>query len=159
MVEQTVKAINAVEGKTDLVAADTNALRTSASALNLHLSDVKEDIRMLKAAIETSDRKRSLEFALQNIRKFFALHSTVLITANRTHSSTGLIKTILLSFRKNLGHYLPFNAALRSRDCQVDQEQKKKVFRDALVDQLHDWTGIKPRIVLTEDKRYAIYYS
>lgn len=161
--KQTVQAINEVSAKTQLVADNVDGLKVSVdhglNTVNQNLLDLKNDIKKLDDSIEKSNKRRALEFPLNNTDYgSFSYHYRSQNGYRQSGSSRDLVKTILFCFRRGLGYYLPNEATLASDGYRSVDETEMKAFRDALLKQVEDLTGTKPRIVL-DNNRYIIYYS
>jgi hypothetical protein len=73
-------------------------------------------------------------------------------------ASTELVRAALMKFRKGFGRYIDKRGLTPTLGGKEKNEESEKNFRDALSAQIHNLTGQKPRIAMT-DGRYVIYCS
>lgn len=168
LVLQCQQVSSSMEAKsTDIVAPNASqhteqGLDTKLNTLNQHMSDLQQEIRglqdqmtALKTAMNASEKKRALEFAFENAHFGSYRYNT---SSSSNKESKDLVKSIVLAFRRGLGHYLPEGGYLQSIKWPRQCPENEKQFRDALLQQLSDLIGQSPRLV-QEGDRYIIHYS
>jgi hypothetical protein len=143
-----------LEGVAD-IARDTTALKDTITIIEKQLhaktDHIVEAINHLNLNVTLSRKIQSLEWALSNSN---LASFKYLDTKNNLVESTDLVKFILFSFRKNIG------CRVENYTLNGGAEDGQKEFRDKLVNQLFELTGVKPRLVLASDKvKYAIHYQ
>jgi hypothetical protein len=158
--EKLVKAAHqdAKANGTTGTATEIASLKQSiASKLNtLYQNTIK-----LNAKLEADAKESILRWAIENCKvNEFTYHGDE--CDEYTMQSGELVREILFQFRKGNGRWLPATATL-DRNYQylneADREDAVSFFHDELVDQIHELTGQKPRVVYDEKGKYSIWYS
>ena len=75
--------------------------------------------------------------------------------------SNVLVKNVLLAFRKDLGLYHAMLTDEYGRNSYGGESKNEQYarFREELSKQIHYLTGVKPSIILDDEKDYVIRYS
>ena len=104
-------------------------------------------------------KNQKLEWAIMNANlgsfKYFQKDNS-----EHAIDSTVFVKTVLLSFRRGVGQYIT-NRSMERYHFHADKtpiDAGEQRFRDALVSQVHDLVGSRPRVALAGNG-YAIYFS
>lgn len=121
------------------------------------------DVKITKQTEEISaqSKQQILAFAVENAH----LNGFQYFEEGENKDSADLARSILFSFRKGRGAYLPDDATMehvfsaKNKDAYDSKmENTKTEFREALVEQIHELTGTNPCIE-ESDGSYIIYYS
>mmetsp|Transcript_2673 Transcript_2673/g.7089 ORF Transcript_2673/g.7089 Transcript_2673/m.7089 type:complete len:129 (+) Transcript_2673:78-464(+) len=128
------------------------------------MSLVKAEISPVKAEITTFSRRQILAAAIQNCELNPFIYYEY--KGSQSKKSTDLVRQVLFAFQKCFCYFFPNDAMMtrypHNQDTIIDS---CKLFRDAVVEQIHELTGIKPRVKEDETKAkdgtpiFLIFYS
>ena len=126
-------------------------------------SSLEQRIGKLEDKVAHQTKLQNLAFAIQNatVNEFEYIDETNNSFGTRSQSSS-LVRTILLSFRRGFGSYLPKGKLENVSSSSYDKskwEESTKAFRNKVVNQIHGLTGRKPRLDQDVDGSFVIYYS
>ena len=151
------KKFDGLSVKTDALIAEVSQIRKSTEALVAEVSMIKKStetlintVGELKSNSATQSKIQSLQWAISNSN----IGSFKYFSKGQCHNSACLVQGILGSFMQNGGYYI--NG--RSKEMNSQNGKGEKEFRDLLVAQIHQLTGVKPVVDLFEGE-YAIYCS
>mmetsp|Transcript_4142 Transcript_4142/g.8894 ORF Transcript_4142/g.8894 Transcript_4142/m.8894 type:complete len:190 (+) Transcript_4142:38-607(+) len=134
------------DGKLNLILPLLAEMVISLKGMN---SKMEQQVNIL----QEEAKRRKIEFALQHTeRQNFDYRQD----SGYNNKSNSLVTDILWSFLKGNGYYLPSGARSTSRNtCESTPEN----FRAALISQLENLLGSKPRITDAADGRQIIWYE
>jgi hypothetical protein len=128
------------------------------------IAELKKEMTDLNANVVRQTKHQTLEWAISNAGmdsfKYYKKDNRSTYHGGSDVASTELVRSVLMWFRQGMGAYIENNSLTPylSNDTKEKDEEGEKKFRDALSTQIHNLTGQKPRIVMS-DGRYVIYYS
>ncbi len=119
------------------------------------IKDFKKEVSDLKRIHAEESKRHDWEWAMANAN-IGAFH--FFKKDGRGYTSTEFVQHILLSFRRGGGHFIAERLEYHPYTDAAKIESEEKKFRDAIVNQIHGLTGVKPQIVMGKDG-YAIIES
>jgi hypothetical protein len=120
-----------------------NTLIQSIAELKKEMTELNANVVLQTAQAVLQTKHQMLEWAISNAGMgSFEYHDH-----GSLRHSTGLVRAALMNFRNGSDHYI-----------DIFTEEREKHYRDALSTQIHNLTGQKPQIVMS-DGRYVIKYS
>jgi len=136
------------------------------SEVRKDLDEVKNSLLKITINLQRQNKKQRVEWALSNITtlvenfQFKRLSAPTSPSKNLTDSHV-LIKRVLMAFREGAGLYFPVDAVKADENLtdEIDEEEKKKEFRDKIINQITRLTGFKPVITKKDDGKISIFSS
>jgi hypothetical protein len=122
------------------------------NSISQHVVNLEERTASLEEQVSNQTKLQALAFAIDHAEQGSFTYRTY--NSYSTQQSSALIPGIVLSFRRNMGNYIP-----DGRSGEGDESTQKKNFHEALINQIHSLTGTKPKIQMEANGKYAIYYS
>mmetsp|Transcript_24522 Transcript_24522/g.44347 ORF Transcript_24522/g.44347 Transcript_24522/m.44347 type:complete len:192 (-) Transcript_24522:177-752(-) len=124
------------------------------NSISQHVVNLEERTAYLEEQVANQTKLQALAFAMDHAEQGSFTYRTY--TSYSTQQSSALIPGIVLSFRRNMGNYIPEG---KVESGEGDESTQKKNFHEALINQIHSLTGTKPKIQKGANGNYAIYYS
>jgi hypothetical protein len=122
------------------------------NSISQHVVNLEERTASLEEEVAYQTKLQAFAFAIDHAEQGSFTYRTY--NSYSTQQSSALIPGIVLSFRRNMGNYIP-----DGRSGEGDESTQKKNFHEALINQIHSLTGTKPKIQLEANGKYAIYYT
>jgi hypothetical protein len=120
-------------------------------SLNLNIKIIRDMNEDMIEHNKLESKKRTLEWAISNAE----IGSFIYYENNGQYNSTDYVKKVLICFRKGYG--------FKISNCTLQRyflEENKRKFREKLLTQIYDLTGVKPRTELdNDDGHYFVYFS
>jgi hypothetical protein len=152
--EKQVMLLNESLGlKIDALNDSVYGVNLNVNILNDTMHATNQNVNYLRAEVKKQAKTNALHLAIQNC----VYNSFQYRIETDTKSSEDLVRRILFSFQQDHGYTIPRNAGI---EYNADDKSRQE-FRDKLVNQLYQLTGVKPRIVFqaTTSQTYVVYYS
>jgi hypothetical protein len=134
------ETLNSIQAKVD-------TLNSNVDTLNSNMVMMQATMCSIDTSLKTQERLKRIEFALDQCSHGVFLYSTNEVCDR----SDVLVKSILLNFRKGLGHYIALETTRTGDDYGLpsnlsykDKLALNQKFRDALTEQLYTILGVKP---------------
>lgn len=148
--DQVTNVNASIEHQTKMLESQTKMLESQTNMLERQTNLLERQAKM-----------QSLEWAIQNLVLFEGNSFRYFVQSTSGYrdvsESRNDVKDILVTFRQGLGRYI--NDGDMAAYQGQSSEKTKSEFRDKLVNYIYTLTGVKPRLKLEGNGKYAIYYS
>lgn len=165
--------INLYSDNFDYVRTQTNRMNYVIFSLMKELNEAKNHVYKAKKMLliisenfQLHNKRQRIEWALCNISTLvenfqFKRISTRSSKPESLINSHVLIKRILMAFREGAGLYLPVDAIKVDHDFneKIHIQEKKKKFRDTIINQVTRLTGFRPVITEKDGGKICIFSS
>jgi hypothetical protein len=121
--------------------------------------DIYSSLGVINSRLGSIEKRHILAAAIQNSEY------NVFRYNNGINDSRYIVRQILFAFQQGLSFPLPTDAIFVTTGNRndsgrfVNKELAKQHFREKLVDQIHQLTGVKPVVKKEDNDQYVVYYS